>query len=64
MAGAVVLFLYGWAVNTPPWDLGRLLGVTWSWFSSWRKFSPSQYSDNGGIAASGRAAPSSSEGEW
>jgi small multidrug resistance family-3 protein len=27
LAGAAVLFLYGWTVNTPPWDFGRLLGV-------------------------------------
>jgi len=27
VAGAAVLFLYGWTVNTPPWDFGRLLGV-------------------------------------
>jgi small multidrug resistance family-3 protein len=27
VAGAVFLFLYGWSVNTPPWDFGRLLGV-------------------------------------
>lgn len=26
-AGAVVLFLYGWTVNSPPWDFGRLLGL-------------------------------------
>jgi small multidrug resistance family-3 protein len=26
-AGAVVLFSYGWVVNAPPWDFGRLLGV-------------------------------------
>jgi small multidrug resistance family-3 protein len=26
-AGAVILFAYGWVVNTPPWDFGRLLGV-------------------------------------
>jgi drug/metabolite transporter superfamily protein YnfA len=26
-AGAVILFAYGWLVNTPPWDFGRLLGV-------------------------------------
>ena len=26
-AGAVVLFLYGFTVNTPNWDFGRLLGV-------------------------------------
>ena len=26
-AGAVVLFAYGVAVNAPPWDFGRLLGV-------------------------------------
>ncbi len=25
--GAVVLFAYGVAVNAPPWDFGRLLGV-------------------------------------
>jgi small multidrug resistance family-3 protein len=25
--GAVVLFGYGYVVNTPPWDFGRLLGV-------------------------------------
>jgi hypothetical protein len=27
LAGAVVLFIYGWTVNTPPWDFGRLLGL-------------------------------------
>jgi len=27
LAGAALLFLYGWTVNTPPWDFGRLLGV-------------------------------------
>lgn len=27
LAGAVVLFLYGWTVNTPPWAFGRLLGI-------------------------------------
>jgi drug/metabolite transporter superfamily protein YnfA len=26
-AGAVVLFSYGLAVNSPPWDFGKLLGV-------------------------------------
>jgi drug/metabolite transporter superfamily protein YnfA len=26
-AGALVLFAYGVAVNAPPWDFGRLLGV-------------------------------------
>ena len=26
-AGAIVLFAYGLAVNAPPWDFGRLLGV-------------------------------------
>ncbi len=25
--GAIVLFLYGYAVNAPPWDFGRLLGL-------------------------------------
>jgi hypothetical protein len=25
--GSVVLVLYGFTVNTPPWDFGRLLGV-------------------------------------
>jgi hypothetical protein len=27
LAGGAVLFLYGWTVNTPPWDFGRLLGL-------------------------------------
>lgn len=27
LAGGGVLFLYGYVVNTPPWDFGRLLGV-------------------------------------
>jgi drug/metabolite transporter superfamily protein YnfA len=27
LAGAAVLFLYGWTVNSPPWDFGRLLGL-------------------------------------
>lgn len=26
-AGALVLFTYGYVVNTPAWDFGRLLGV-------------------------------------
>jgi drug/metabolite transporter superfamily protein YnfA len=25
--GAVVLFSYGYVVNSPPWDFGKLLGV-------------------------------------
>jgi hypothetical protein len=25
--GGCVLFAYGWAVNAPPWDFGKLLGV-------------------------------------
>lgn len=25
--GAGVLFAYGWLVNAPPWDFGRLLGL-------------------------------------
>jgi small multidrug resistance family-3 protein len=25
--GALVLFSYGWTVNAPPWNFGRLLGV-------------------------------------
>jgi drug/metabolite transporter (DMT)-like permease len=25
--GGLVLFSYGYVVNTPPWDFGRLLGV-------------------------------------
>jgi len=25
--GGIVLFLYGYVVNTPPWDFGRSLGV-------------------------------------
>ena len=24
---AVVLFVYGWTVNAPPWDFGQLLGL-------------------------------------
>jgi small multidrug resistance family-3 protein len=27
LAGAVVLFSYGWTVNVPSWDFGRLIGV-------------------------------------
>lgn len=27
LAGGLVLFAYGCAVNTPPWDFGRLLGI-------------------------------------
>lgn len=27
LAGAVVLFAYGYVVNAPTWDFGRLLGV-------------------------------------
>jgi small multidrug resistance family-3 protein len=26
-AGAVVLFAYGWTVNRPSWDFGKLLGL-------------------------------------
>ncbi|HTC87552.1 MAG TPA: hypothetical protein VK686_04595 [Bryobacteraceae bacterium] len=26
-AAAVVLFAYGWTVNAPPWDFGKLLGL-------------------------------------
>lgn len=26
-AGAVVLFAYGWLVNAPSWDFGRLIGL-------------------------------------
>jgi small multidrug resistance family-3 protein len=26
-AGGVVLTIYGWAVNAPPWEFGKLLGV-------------------------------------
>jgi hypothetical protein len=25
--GAIILFSYGYVVNTPPWDFGKLLGV-------------------------------------
>jgi small multidrug resistance family-3 protein len=25
--GAVILFAYGWVVNSPPWDFGKLLGI-------------------------------------
>jgi len=24
---AVLLFAYGWTVNTPPWDFGKLIGL-------------------------------------
>lgn len=27
LAGAIVLFGYGWVVNSPPWDFGKLLGI-------------------------------------
>jgi len=27
LAGAMVLFSYGWTVNAPAWDFGRLIGV-------------------------------------
>ena len=27
LAGAMVLFAYGYVVNKPPWDFGQLLGV-------------------------------------
>jgi small multidrug resistance family-3 protein len=27
MLAAVVLFAYGWTVNAPPWDFGKLLGI-------------------------------------
>jgi small multidrug resistance family-3 protein len=27
VAGAAILFLYGYTVNSPPWDFGRLLGL-------------------------------------
>jgi drug/metabolite transporter superfamily protein YnfA len=27
LAGAAVLFAYGYVVNAPPWDFGRLLGI-------------------------------------
>jgi small multidrug resistance family-3 protein len=27
LAGGVVLFSYGWIVNAPPWNFGRLLGL-------------------------------------
>jgi len=27
LAGGLVLAVYGYVVNTPPWDFGRLLGI-------------------------------------
>jgi drug/metabolite transporter superfamily protein YnfA len=24
---AIVLFAYGWTVNSPPWDFGKLIGI-------------------------------------
>ncbi len=26
-AATIILFLYGWTVNSPPWDFSRLLGL-------------------------------------
>jgi drug/metabolite transporter (DMT)-like permease len=26
-AAAIILFAYGWTVNAPPWDFGKLLGL-------------------------------------
>jgi small multidrug resistance family-3 protein len=45
LTGASVLFFYGFVVNTPPWDFGRLLGVYVAFFFvvaqaiSWMAFS-------------------------
>jgi drug/metabolite transporter superfamily protein YnfA len=27
LAGAIILFAYGFTVNAPPWDFGKLLGL-------------------------------------
>jgi drug/metabolite transporter superfamily protein YnfA len=27
LLAAIVLFAYGWTVNAPPWDFGKLLGM-------------------------------------
>ncbi len=27
VVAAIVLFAYGWTVNAPPWDFGKLLGL-------------------------------------
>jgi hypothetical protein len=27
IVAAVVLFAYGWTVNSPPWDFGKLIGI-------------------------------------
>jgi small multidrug resistance family-3 protein len=27
LVGGCVLFAYGWVVNAPPWDFGKLLGI-------------------------------------
>src|SRR6202162_5489750 len=27
MLAAIVLFAYGWTVNAPPWDFGKLIGI-------------------------------------
>lgn len=43
-AATIVLFAYGWTVNAPPWDFGRLLGLYVVFFFviaqllSWRVF--------------------------
>jgi len=32
VAGGLVLFSYGWVVNTAPWDFGQLIGIYISFF--------------------------------
>jgi drug/metabolite transporter superfamily protein YnfA len=31
-AAAIILFAYGWTVNAPPWDFGKLLGLYVAFF--------------------------------
>src|SRR5580692_4657928 len=38
--GAVALFAYGWTVNAPPWDFGRVLGLYIVFFSRLRSLCP------------------------
>src|SRR5438128_11572724 len=56
LAGGLILFSYGWVVNAPPWDFGRLLGVYVVFFFviaqliSWLAFS---HRPNGAILIGG-----------
>ena len=63
VAGGLVLAFYGYAVNAPPWDFGRLLGVyvafffvvaqLVSWFAFHQKPSPMMWLGGSLIVAGG-----------